>query len=114
MEVKGTAVRSIPEFVQKHFPLRYQEWLNSMPEESKKSPSETFTEMMKNFGSAMAEIFNDPKLKEKAKEFGESASASAETLAKRFKDEDVKKKFKDAGQAAQDFGKSVGDYFKDF
>ena len=36
MEVKGTAVRSIPEFVQKHFPLRYQEWLNSMPESSKK------------------------------------------------------------------------------
>ena len=36
MEVKGTAVRSVPEFVQKHFPLRYQEWLNSMPESSKK------------------------------------------------------------------------------
>jgi hypothetical protein len=36
MEVKGTAVKSVPEFVQKHFPVRYQEWLNSMPDDSKK------------------------------------------------------------------------------
>ena len=84
-----------------------------MPEESKKSPSETFTEMMKNFGSAMAEIFNDPKLKEKAKEFGESASDSAKAFAGRFKDEEVKDKFKDLGKAAKTFGESVSDYFKD-
>jgi hypothetical protein len=84
-----------------------------MPEESKKSPSETFAEMMKNFGSAMAEIFNDPKLKEKAKEFGESASDSAKAFAGRFKDEEVKDKFKDLGKAAKTFGESVSDYFKD-
>jgi hypothetical protein len=84
-----------------------------MPEESKKSPSETFTEMMKNFGSAMAEIFNDPKLKEKAKEFGESAADSARAFAGRFKDEEVKDKFKDLGKAAKTFGESVSDYFKD-
>jgi len=84
-----------------------------MPEEFKKSPSETFTEMMKNFGSAMAEIFNDPKLKEKAKEFGESAADSAKAFAGRFKDEEVKDKFKDLGKAAKTFGESVSDYFKD-
>jgi hypothetical protein len=84
-----------------------------MPEELKKSPSETFTEMMKNFGSAMAEIFNDPKLKEKAKEFGESAADSAKAFAGRFKDEEVKDKFKDLGKAAKTFGESVSDYFKD-
>ena len=80
-----------------------------MPEESKKSPSETFTEMMKNFGSAMAEIFNDPKLKEKAKEFGESASDSAKAFAGRFKDEEVKDKFKDLGKAAKAFKKGLKD-----
>ncbi len=84
-----------------------------MPEDSKKSPSETFSEMMKNFGSAMAEIFNDPKLKEKAREFGESASDSAKALAGRFKDEEVKEKFKDVGKAAKTFGESVSDYFRD-
>jgi hypothetical protein len=36
MEVKGTAVRSIPEFIEKTFPTRKQEWLNALPEESKK------------------------------------------------------------------------------
>lgn len=84
-----------------------------MPEEPKKNPSETFSDMMKNFGSAMAEIFNDPKLKEKAKEFGESASDSARTFAGRFKDEEVKDKFKDLGKAARTFGESVSDYFMD-
>ena len=84
-----------------------------MPEESKKSPSESFADMMKNFGSAMAEIFNDPELKEKAKEFGESVSASAKTVAGRFKDEEVKGKFKDFGNAAKIFGESVSDYFRD-
>lgn len=84
-----------------------------MPEELKKSPSETFADMMKNFGSAMAEIFNDPKLKEKAKEFGESASDSAKAFAGRFKDEEVKDKFKDLGKAAKTFGESVTDYFRD-
>jgi|WetSurMetagenome_2_1015567.scaffolds.fasta_scaffold658962_1 hypothetical protein len=36
MEVKGTAVRSIPEFVEKTFPNRKQEWLNALPDSSKK------------------------------------------------------------------------------
>jgi hypothetical protein len=82
-------------------------------EEGRKSPGESFADMFKEFGSAMAEIFNDPKLKEKAKEFGESASASAKVFASRFKDEDVKNKFKDVGKAAKNFGEGVADYFKD-
>jgi hypothetical protein len=82
-------------------------------EEGRKSPGESFADMFKEFGSAMAEIFNDPKLKEKAKEFGESASASAKVFASRFKDEDVKTKFKDVGKAAKNFGEGVADYFKD-
>jgi hypothetical protein len=79
----------------------------------KKNPGESFAEMFKEFGAAMGEIFNDPKLKEKAKEFGESASASAKTFAARFKDEEVKNKFKDFGQAAKKFGESMSEYFKE-
>jgi len=82
-------------------------------EQDKKSPGESFADMFKEFGSAMAEIFNDPELKEKAKEFGESASVSAKVFTSRFKDEDVKKKFKDVGKAAKNFGEGVADYFKD-
>ena len=82
-------------------------------QEPKRSPSENFADMVKEFGSAMAEIFNDPKLKEKAKELGESAAASARAFAGRFKDEDVKNKFKNLGKTAKNFGDSVSEYFKD-
>ncbi len=81
---------------------------------SQNSPSDSFAEMIKDFGNAVAEIFNDPSLKEKAKEFGQSAAESAKTFASRFKDEDVKKKFKDLGTTAKKFGDSVAAYFKDY
>ncbi len=35
MEIKGAALKSIPEFVKKHFPLRQNEWLDALPESSK-------------------------------------------------------------------------------
>jgi hypothetical protein len=36
MEIKGTAVRSIPDFVQRHFAVRYDEWIEALPESSRK------------------------------------------------------------------------------
>jgi hypothetical protein len=79
---------------------------------SKKTAADNFGEMFKAFGEAIGEIFDDPKLKEKAKEFAESATESVKVFGSRFKDEDVKAKFGDVGKAAQDFGKSVADCFK--
>ena len=35
MEVKGTAVKSIGEYVKKNYPSKYEDWLKSMPEESR-------------------------------------------------------------------------------
>lgn len=35
MEIKGTAVRTTPDFVREKFPTRYNEWLNSLPDASK-------------------------------------------------------------------------------
>lgn len=69
--------------------------------------------MFEAFGKAMSEIFNDPELKEKAREFCKSAARSAEIFGSRFKDEDVRAKFRDIGKAAQDFGESVADHFKE-
>lgn len=68
--------------------------------------------MFEAFGKAMSEIFNDPELKEKAREFYKSATQSAEIFGSRFKDEDVRAKFRDIGKDAQDFGESVADHFK--
>ena len=35
MKVKGTAVKSLQEYVEKHFPDGYSTWLDGLPEESK-------------------------------------------------------------------------------
>ena len=78
----------------------------------KKPSGEAFAEMFKAFGNAISEIFDDPELKEKAKEFGRSAVKSAETFGSRFQDEDVKSKFREVGKAAQEFGKSVAEHFR--
>jgi [ribosomal protein S5]-alanine N-acetyltransferase len=78
-----------------------------------KGPSENFGELIESFGSALSQIFNDPVLKQKAREFGKSAMQSANALGDRFKDEEVHEKFKEVGKAAQVFGKSVSDYFKE-
>ena len=77
-----------------------------------KNVAENFGELIKAFGNAVGEIFDDPKLKEKAKEFADSATESVKIFGGRFKDEEVKAKFGDVGKAAQDFGKSAADCFK--
>jgi ribosomal-protein-alanine N-acetyltransferase len=78
----------------------------------RKTTADSFGELIKTFGNAVSEIFDDPKLKEKAKEFAESATESAKVFGSRFKDEEVKARFGEVGKAAQDFGKSVADCFK--
>ena len=80
-------------------------------QEHKTETVESFTELFKTFGQAVGDIFNDPELQKKAKEFAESASASANTLIDRLKEDDVKEKFRDVGKAAEEFGKSIADCF---
>ena len=86
-----------------------------MPQEEKfdkKKTAENFGEIFKAFGDAVSEIFDDPKLKENAREFAESATESAKIFGTRFKDEEVKDKFRDVGKAVQDFSKAITDCFK--
>jgi hypothetical protein len=80
--------------------------------QEEKTTAENFGRLVKAFGNAVGEIFDDPKLKEKAKEFADSAVESAKAFGGRIKDEEVREKFRDVGKAAQDFGKSVTDCFK--
>ncbi len=79
---------------------------------NKKTTAENFGEMFRAFGDAISEIFDTPELKEKAKEFAESAAESAKIFGSRFKDEEVKAKFRDVGEAAQDFGKNIVHCFR--
>ncbi|MBN1855678.1 MAG: hypothetical protein JW846_01840 [Dehalococcoidia bacterium] len=80
--------------------------------ENNRSAGESLGQMFTAFGQAISEIFSDPELKAKAREFGDAAAQSAATLGHRFEDEDVKEKFRQAGTAAEDFGKTVSEYFK--
>ena len=50
--------------------------------------------------STIGEIFDDPDMKEKAKELGRSIVEFRETLGTRLQDEEVKTKFRDVGEAA--------------
>ena len=80
--------------------------------ETNRNAGESLGQMFEAFGQAISEIFNDPELKAKAREFGDAAAQSASTLGHRFEDEDVKEKFRQAGTAAEDFGKTISEYFK--
>ena len=82
------------------------------PQESEPGAGESLGQMLAAFGQAISEIFNDPELKAKAKEFGDAATESAATLGRRFEDDDVKEKFRQAGAAAEDFGRTLSDHFK--
>lgn len=75
--------------------------------------ADKFVEIFRAFGQAIGAVFDDPELKNKSKEFADSAAESAKILANRFNDEDVRAKFKDIGKAAKEFGKSLTDYFKE-
>jgi hypothetical protein len=78
-----------------------------------KGAADNLNDMFESLGSALSQIFNDPRLKEKAGELGKAARESAETLGERFKDEEVQAKFKEVGKAAQAFGKNVFDLFSE-
>jgi len=84
-----------------------------MAENKSKNPADSFGELVKEFGDAVGKIFDDPELKQKAREFSESASKSAKQFGSRFKDEEVKEKFRGVGQAAREFGNSVSEYFRE-
>ncbi|MFH1509463.1 MAG: hypothetical protein ABIE68_04830 [bacterium] len=80
----------------------------------KKTTGNDFKAMFAEFGSAIAEIFDDPKLKEKAKALGKATEASAKAFAKRFQDEDVQNKFNKAGKSAKKVGRKVAEEGKKF
>jgi len=78
---------------------------------SSKSAGDHFEKIFTEFGSAIAEVFNDPKLKKQVKSLGKNTAGSAKTLGKRFQDKDVQARFRNAGQAAKQFGKSLAEFW---
>jgi ribosomal-protein-alanine N-acetyltransferase len=65
------------------------------------------------FGSAMGDVLDDPKVKEKAKELSQVVvDAAAKAIGDRVKDQEAKDKVRAVSKVATDFGKSLEDHFK--
>ncbi len=82
-------------------------------EDNKRQIKDDFERIFTSFGQALSEIFNDPQLKDRARQFGSSAAESASIFASRFKDEEVQAKFKQMAEAAKDFGNGMARYGQD-
>ena len=72
MEIKGSAIKSIVEYIKKNHPDRYEEWLNTLPEQSMK-------------------YFKEPILPSNWYPVAEAASIPTKHLAELFFDKDIEK-----------------------
>jgi len=80
---------------------------------SDKGAKEILTDIFKEFGQALGEIFDDPKLKANAKEFTKTAGDSLRSFGSRFKDKEVQAKFKKVSTSAKKLGKNISDFVKE-
>ena len=77
-----------------------------------KKAAEALGDLLKKFGTTVSEIFEDPKVKESAKEFAASVvDAAAKVAESKIKAEEIRKKFRNVGKAAQTLGNSVETHF---
>jgi [ribosomal protein S5]-alanine N-acetyltransferase len=78
-----------------------------------KSATETLEDMFKTFGNTLSEIFDDPKVKESARQFATSmVDAAAKVAESKIKAEELRGKFRNVGKAAKTFGNSVETHFQ--
>jgi uncharacterized coiled-coil DUF342 family protein len=75
--------------------------------------AESLGKMIRSFGEAISEIFEDPEVRQKAKAFSQSViDSAAKVVEGKVKREEAKKKFRDAGRAAQSLGKTLVQHFE--
>ena len=77
-----------------------------------KKDAEGLGKIIRTLGEAMGEVFEDPELRQKAKEFSQSViDAAARVAESKMRTEAAKRKFSDAGRAAQSLGKTLVERF---
>ena len=77
-----------------------------------KADAERLGKVVKSFGEAISEIFEDPEVRKKAKDFSQSVvDAAARVVESKIRHEEAKKKFRDAGRAVQSLGKTLVEHF---
>jgi [ribosomal protein S5]-alanine N-acetyltransferase len=77
-----------------------------------KKDAESLGKMIRSFGETISEIFEDPELRKKAKEFSQSViDSAAKVVESKIRNDEAKRKFRDAGRAAQSLGKTLVEHF---
>jgi len=77
-----------------------------------KKDAENLGQVVRSFGEAISEIFEDPEVRKKAKDFSQSVvDAAARVVESKIRHEEAKKKFREAGRAAQSLGKTLVEHF---
>jgi len=77
-----------------------------------KKDAEDLGKMIRSFGNTIAEIFEDPEIREKAKELSQSViDSAARVVESKLRSNQSKAKFRDAGRAAQSLGKTLVERF---
>jgi len=93
-----------------------QEAMDNMATKKKydtKKAAEDLGKFIKSFGDAVSEIFDDPELRKKAKEFSQSVlDSAAKVIDNRIKDTQIKARVRDVGKAAQTFGRTITENLK--
>ncbi len=81
--------------------------------EETKTTAEVFTDLFKSFSKTVADILDDPEVKNKAREFSESViDAATRVMENKVKGGDTRAKIREVGRAAETFGKKVEEKFK--
>jgi [ribosomal protein S5]-alanine N-acetyltransferase len=80
---------------------------------TKNETAEAMGKMIRSFGETVGEIFDDPVVKQNAKEFAESVvDATAKVIQSKVEDKEVRAKFRKVGTAAETLGKNLEEHFK--
>jgi len=78
----------------------------------RKKDAENLSKMIRSFGETISEIFEDPELRKKAKDFSQSViDSAAKVVETKIRSDEAKRKFRDAGRAAQSLGKTLVEHF---
>jgi len=92
-------------------PAKAKEKVEAKKVDAKKD-AEDLGKMIRSFGNTIAEIFEDPEIREKAKDLSQSIiDSAARVVESKIRNQQSKAKFRDAGRAAQSLGKTLVEHF---
>jgi hypothetical protein len=79
-----------------------------------KNAAEIVSGLLKDFGNTVNEIFADPELMEKTKDYAQAlVDAAAKTAGDKVKDEEMRSRLRNVGKAARVLGEKLEKHFQE-